>query len=102
MSESQADYTLTYNSSDGKLPFLMADKAVLPLNNMKLRSRDVRRLAGLACRQINDWENRAGVIESDRTTADGWREFHFDEVAALAICGRVRDSFGVPLDASRK
>ena len=59
---------------------------------------DLTKLVGLTYRQLNDWENRAGVVTARRATADGWRRFNGTEVFALAVCGELRDKFGLSLE----
>jgi len=61
------------------------------------KARDVLELAGLTYRQLHDWEERAGVLESKRATSEGWRKFSVKEVIALAICAKLRESLALPL-----
>lgn len=61
------------------------------------KARDVLELAGLTYRQLHDWEERAGVLESKRATSGGWRKFSLKEIVALAICVRLRESLSLPL-----
>ena len=91
------DYTLTFNlrllnirpmSRSGEQESYQSD----------LKASDVLTLAGLTYRQLHDWERRAGIIDSERASAEGWRKFTFEEVVALAICVRLRDHFSLPLE----
>jgi DNA-binding transcriptional MerR regulator len=67
-----------------------------------LTASDVFKLAGLTYRQLHDWENRAGIIESERATSEGWRKFTFEEVIALAICARLREHLAISLEKTGK
>jgi hypothetical protein len=62
-----------------------------------LKARDLLKLAGLTYRQLNDWEHRAGVLEAERATSDGWRRFSWEEALALCICADLRRQFAIPL-----
>jgi hypothetical protein len=62
-----------------------------------LKARDLLQLAGLTYRQLNDWEHRAGVLEAERATSDGWRKFSWEEALALCICADLRRQFAIPL-----
>ena len=62
-----------------------------------MKARDVLEIAGLTYRQLHDWEQRAGVLESERASSDGWRKFTLEEVMALTICTRLRDTLSLPL-----
>src|SRR5262249_35949209 len=55
------------------------------------------KLAGLTYRQLHDWEQRAGIIETERAAAESWRKFTSEEVIALPICARLREHFALPL-----
>ena len=66
------------------------------------KANDVLELAGLTYRQLHDWEKRAGVIRAKRTSSEGWRQFTLEEVSALAICSRLRNSVGLSLDQAGK
>lgn len=67
-----------------------------------LTASDVFKLAGLTYRQINDWEKRAGIIDSERATSEGWRKFTTEEVIALAICARLREHLAISLESTGK
>src|SRR5258706_12641338 len=66
-----------------------------------LKASDVLKLAGLTYRQLHDWEERAGIIQSERVRSDTWRRFTFEEVMALAVCARIRESFDLSLERTR-
>jgi DNA-binding transcriptional MerR regulator len=62
------------------------------------KASDLLKLAGLTYRQLHDWENRAGVMTSQRATGAGWRKFTAEEVAALCVCASLRRQFSFPLE----
>src|SRR5262245_53377402 len=62
------------------------------------KASDLLKLAGLTYRQLSDWENRAGVLDSQRASEEGWRKFNLPEVYALCVCSDLRRRLGVPLD----
>jgi len=68
----------------------------------KFRASDILKAAGLTYRQLNDWENRAGVLTADRAITKGWRKFTFGEVLALCICSAIRKQFSPPLSQIAK
>lgn len=61
------------------------------------KASDVRELANISYRQLNDWEAK-GVFPPKRMKVDGWRRFDIDEVFALMICSEIRNTFGVPVE----
>ena len=63
-----------------------------------LRANDLLKIAGLTYRQLNDWDERAGILSSDRSSKAGWRRFTGDEALALCICAKLRNHFSIPLD----
>jgi DNA-binding transcriptional MerR regulator len=65
------------------------------------KASDLLKLVGLTYRQLHDWEERAGVMASERATAEGWRKFTGKEVMALAICAEIRNQFSIPLEQIR-
>lgn len=65
------------------------------------RAGDLFELVGLTYRQIHDWEERAGVMSSERATSSGWRKFSGEEVMALAVCAAIRRQFQLPLEQIR-
>jgi DNA-binding transcriptional MerR regulator len=62
------------------------------------KASDLLQLAGLTYRQLHDWENRAGVLSSQRATAGGWRKFTVEQVLALCVCASLRRQFSVALE----
>lgn len=62
------------------------------------KASDLLKLAGLTYRQLSDWENRAGVLDSQRATDEGWRKFTGEEVLALCVCASLRTQFSLPLE----
>ncbi len=63
-----------------------------------LRANDLLKIAGLTYRQLNDWDERAGILSSDRSSKAGWRRFTGDEALALCICAKLRNQFSIPLE----
>ena len=53
------------------------------------KASDLLKLAGLTYRQLSDWENRAGVLTSQRATDAGWRKFTVEELIALCVCASL-------------
>jgi DNA-binding transcriptional MerR regulator len=66
------------------------------------KASDLLKLAGLTYRRLQDWENRAGVMTSQRATGAGWRKFSLEEVYALRICSDLRKHIPLSLDAIGK
>ena len=79
-----------------------ADNPAETLEGGEYRASDILKLVGLTYRQLHDWEERAGVMASERATAEGWRKFGGEEVIALAVCAAVRRQFALPLEHTRK
>ena len=61
---------------------------------------DVKKLAGLSYRQLNDWESR-GAIPSERPTEGSWRKFSAKELFAVMICSEIRQRYGIPVEKIR-
>lgn len=61
---------------------------------------DVKQLAGLSYRQLNDWEAR-GAMPSDRSRDGAWRKFTPKEIFALMVCGEIRQRYGIPVEKIR-
>jgi DNA-binding transcriptional MerR regulator len=59
---------------------------------------DLKRLIGLTYRQLNDWEKRAGALDSQREGNEGWRKFSAEHMLALAVCASLRRQFSLPLE----
>jgi hypothetical protein len=59
---------------------------------------DLKKLIGLTYRQLNDWESRAGILESERLSTERWRKFTTEQVLALATCAALRRQFSLPLE----
>jgi DNA-binding transcriptional MerR regulator len=66
------------------------------------KASDLLKLAGLTYRRLQDWENRAGVMSSQRATGAGWRRFSLEEVYALRVCSDLRKQIPLPLGAIGK
>lgn len=65
-----------------------------------LTASDLQKAAGLSYRQLNSWDEKGILPESERED-DGWRKFSPDQAFNLLICKELRDRFGVPLDTLR-
>lgn len=63
------------------------------------KAADLNKLVGLSYRQLNDWEERAGIVTSERDSAEGWRKFTAEKLMALAVCAAVRRQFSLPLES---
>lgn len=68
------------------------------LDRRDFRASDLDTLVGLTYRQLNDWEERADVLTSERESAEGWRKFTGEQVMALAVCANARRQFSLPLE----
>jgi hypothetical protein len=66
----------------------------------KFSASDVRDVAGLSYRQMNDWDER-GALVGEREADAGWRKFSFLELFILLVCNELRRKFGVPVDSLR-
>jgi hypothetical protein len=69
-------------------------------NEPKYSASDVRDVAGLSYRQMNDWEGRGALLGSREAEA-GWRKFSFLELFILLVCNELRRNFGVSVDSLR-
>ena len=68
----------------------------LSLNQPKLRAADLRVLAGLTYRQLNDWERR-GVLPHERSDQSKWRRLSAWQAMGLTIIAELHSRFGIPL-----
>lgn len=75
-------------SSDG----LLVDSEGRPF-----RASDIRAIAGLTYRQLNQWSTK-GAISSERESAKGWRRFTFNEIFAIMICAEFRHRYGTSIE----
>lgn len=66
-------------------------------DDRKYTARDVKNLAGLSYRQVNDWEAKGALPGGDDRGA-GWRKFSPRDVFALMVCSAIRQRFGVPME----
>ena len=78
------------------------DNSSKTLEGGEYKASDLLKLVGLTYRQLHDWEERAGVMASERATAEGWRKFTGEHILALAICAAFRRQFSIPLEHTRK
>jgi len=62
--------------------------------------KELRGIAGLTYRQINDWEAK-GVIPRSREEDSQWRTFSLSQIFGLAVLAEIRRKFGVPLESLR-
>ena len=60
------------------------------------RARDLREVAGLSYRQLNDWDKR-GAFPHQRTAKGEWRRVNALQAMALRIVSELRRRFGIPL-----
>lgn len=61
-----------------------------------LGAAELRQLAGLSYRQLNEWEKR-GALLSLRKDGKGWRRVTPLQAVALRVVASLRDEFGIPL-----
>jgi DNA-binding transcriptional MerR regulator len=66
-------------------------------NSKRYTARDVKDVAGLTYRQLNDWESK-GAVSGDEQRGEGWRKFSARDVFALMVCSELRKRFGIPLE----
>ncbi|MBI4232112.1 MerR family transcriptional regulator [Candidatus Peregrinibacteria bacterium] len=66
-------------------------------DRVMLRSSNLKELAGLSYRQLNDWDSK-GILPTERKDKAKWRTFGARSVLTLQICKEFRDKFGVPLE----
>lgn len=66
------------------------------LNEPTLAASDVRELAGLTYRQLNEWDKR-DALPHDRKGENGWRRVNAWQAIALSIAGDLQRRFGVPV-----
>lgn len=64
----------------------------------ELTAKDVKRLANLTYRQLNDWEKK-GLLPEGRKDKSQWRRFTLKEIFVLTVSSTIRKKFGVPLDS---
>jgi DNA-binding transcriptional MerR regulator len=67
------------------------------LDSAEFKASDLLKLARLTYRQLHDWENRAGIVESERAAPEGWRKFNLAEMLSLCVCTDLRRQFSLPL-----
>jgi hypothetical protein len=63
-------------------------------------AKDMKEMAGLTYRQLNDWDSKGLVTRKGRETAT-WRRFTLEEAFVLIVCSEIRRQFGVPLRCLR-
>lgn len=66
-------------------------------DDRKYTARDLKDLAGLSYRQVNEWEAK-GALPGSEDRGGGWRKFSPRDVFALMVCSAIRQRFGVPLE----
>ena len=57
---------------------------------------DVKEIAGLSYRQINDWDSR-GSLPHVRDSEGGWRRFSPHDIFVLTVIQEIRKKFGIPI-----
>lgn len=65
-----------------------------------LTASDVKKVAGLSYRQLNDWDSK-GALPNNRKTTSGWRKFSPREIFAIMVSSEIRSKFGVPIESLR-
>ena len=75
-------------------------KSSTPPPKEDFRASDVKEVAGLSYRQINDWDSK-GALPGQREAKEGWRKFTAREVFVLLVCKEIREKFGIPLESLR-
>lgn len=63
-------------------------------------AKDMKEMAGLTYRQLNDWDSKGLVTRRSGKTAT-WRRFTQREAFVLMVCSEIRRQFGVPLRCLR-
>lgn len=74
------------------------NNAIVMPNSPVFTAGRVTELTGLTYRQINDWDARAGVMDSGRNSKEGWRKFSLLDVLALCLCAELRNELQLPLE----
>ena len=59
---------------------------------------DVREVADISYRQLNDWDQK-GAVPPSREKASGWRRFTERELFVLLVCQEMRKKYGVPVES---
>ena len=70
----------------------------VPENDHRFSASDVREVADLSYRQLDDWDEK-GVLPSSREGYSGWRKFNLREIFVLLVCAEMRKRFGVPIES---
>ncbi|MFL6436608.1 MAG: MerR family transcriptional regulator [Terriglobales bacterium] len=64
-------------------------------------AKDVKRLAGISYRQLNDWESKR-VFNTHRPEGRGWRRFSRNDLVAMLVVKQLRQTCGLPVDRLRR
>ena len=68
------------------------------MRQLKYTASDVKKMAGLSYRQINNW-NSKGALPGERDGKEGWNKFSARDMFALMVCSKIRMQFHVPLES---
>jgi hypothetical protein len=66
------------------------------LDEPKIAAGDLRRVADMSYRQLNEWDKRAS-LPSQRTGEGGWRKVNAWQAMALRILSQLHRQYGIPL-----
>ena len=73
-------------------------RAAQKMPQVEYTASDVRKMAGLSYRQINNW-NSKGALPGEREGKEGWNKFSARDMFALMVCSKIRMQFHVPLES---
>lgn len=76
------------------------DSEIIRLTQAKLGPRDLRKIAGLSYRQLNEWDKREFLV-AERKSPRGWRSVDGWHAMALTIVADLRRQYGIPLSKQR-
>ncbi|MGO8827489.1 MAG: hypothetical protein ACLQU9_19925 [Acidimicrobiales bacterium] len=68
------------------------------LDELVFTANDVRAVAGISGRQLNDWGSRGALPHSGRAGDSGWRRFDLRGLFALMVAAAFREKLGIPVE----
>lgn len=68
------------------------------MTNQEYTASDVKKLAGLSYRQINNW-NSKGALPGGREGEEGWHKFSLKDIFAIMVCSEIQQQFNVQLES---
>lgn len=71
--------------------------AIRDSEDRQFTASDLREVAGLSYRQLNDWDAK-GVLPRSREKDGAWRRFTPRDVFVIMVVAEIRKRFGVPLE----